>query len=90
MIKDDIQKAAIKLPFGMLEFFQLPFGLRNPGNTFQRMMNLIIGDLPFCFVYINDILIFSPNIDTQVQNLCQFFELLHLHGINIGLPQCVL
>ena len=25
-------------------------------------------------------------MNTHIQNLCQVFELLHLHGLNIGLP----
>ena len=45
MNEDDIQKTAIITPFGMFEFLRLPFGLRNAGNTFQRMMDQILGDL---------------------------------------------
>ena len=51
MNEDDIQKTAIITLFGMFEFLRLPFGLRNTGNTFQRMMDQILGDLLFCFVY---------------------------------------
>ena len=40
---------------------------------FQRMMDQILSDLPFCFVYVDDILIFSPAEDTHVQNLRQVF-----------------
>ena len=50
MNEDDIQKTAIITPFGMFAFLLLPFGLRNAGNTFQRMMDQILGDRPFCFV----------------------------------------
>jgi cleavage and polyadenylation specificity factor subunit 1 len=48
MAEEDICKTAIIMPFGMLEFLCLPFGLRNTGNTFQRMMDSILGDLPYC------------------------------------------
>ena len=65
MKEDDIQKTVIIMPFGMFEFFRLPFGLRNAGNTFQRMVDQILGDLPLCFVYVDVILIFSPEIDTH-------------------------
>ena len=78
--EDDIQKTAFITTFGMFKFFRLPFGLRNARNTFQRMMDQILGDLPFCFVYVDDILIFSPDEDTHVQNLCQVFERLRLLG----------
>ena len=45
----------------MFEFLRLPFGLRNARITFQRMMDQILGGLPFCFVYVDNILIFSPD-----------------------------
>ena len=89
MNKDDIEKMSIITPFGMLEFLRLPFGLRNARNTFQRMMDQILGYLEFCFVHVNNILIFSPDEDTHVQNLCKVFELLCLHGLHISLPKYV-
>ena len=56
-------------PLRMFEFLHLPFGLRNAGNTFQRMMDQILGNLSYCFVYIDDIIVFSPDLTTHVQNL---------------------
>ena len=56
MASEDVPKTAIITPFGMLKFFRLPFGLRTASNTFQ-----ILGNLPYCFVYIDDILVFSPD-----------------------------
>ena len=59
----DIQKTAIITPFGMFEFLVMPFGLRNAGNTFQRLMDQILGDLPYSFVYVDDILVFRIRSD---------------------------
>ena len=42
MASEDIAKTAIITPFGTFEFLRLPFGLRNAGNTFQRMMDQIL------------------------------------------------
>ena len=50
---------------------------------------MILCDLPFCFDYVDNILIFSPDLDTHVHHLRQVFELLRLHGLTIGLPKCV-
>ena len=35
MAYEDVPKTAIITLFGIYEFLQLPFGLRNTGNTFQ-------------------------------------------------------
>ncbi len=57
----DIAKTAIITPFGLFEFVRMPFGLRNAGMTFQRLMDSLLGGLPFTFVYLDDILIASTS-----------------------------
>ena len=69
MAPEDIQKTAVITPFGIYKFLLMPFGLRNIGNTFQRLMNQVLGDLPFCFVYVDDIIIFSRDLSFHVDNL---------------------
>ena len=64
------------------------FGLRNSGNTFQHLMDQVLGDLHFCFVYVDDILIFSRDLSSHVDNLHEVFLLCRKHGLKIGLPKC--
>ena len=71
MAEEDICKTGIITPFGMFEFLRLPFGLRNAWNTFQRMMDSILGDLPYCFTYVDDILVFSSSLEQHVDHLRQ-------------------
>ena len=66
----------------------MPFGLINTGNTFQHLMGQVLGDLPFCFMYVGDILIFSRDVSSHVDNLCEVFHLCQKHGLTIGLPKC--
>ena len=66
----------------------MPFGLRNAGNTFQRLMDQILGDLPYCFVYVDDILVFSKDLTSHVQHLRDVFLLCRQYGLTIGLPKC--
>ena len=75
MASEEIWKTTIITPFGMFEFLCLPFGLRNASSTFQRMMNQILGNLPYCFVYIDDILVFIPNLSSHIQHLQDVLEL---------------
>ena len=75
----------------MFKFLRMPFGPRNAGNTFQRMMGLVLGELPFCFVYMDDIIIFSKDLSSHLDNLREVFRLCRLcrkHGLTIGLPKC--
>ena len=75
-------------PFGMFKFLCLPFGLWNTGNTFQRMIDQILGNFPYCFVYIDVILIFSPDLSSHIQHLQDVLELCRAHGLTIGLGKC--
>ena len=58
MTPKDIPKTTITTPFGSFTFNYSCFSLRNEGATFQRLMDRLLGDFPFCVVYIDDILIF--------------------------------
>ena len=86
MAQEDVKKTAIITPFGTFKFLCMPFGLRNGGNTFQRLMDQVLEDLLFCFVYVDDILIFSKNLSSHVDPLRRVF-LLYCQ-LTIGLPKC--
>ena len=51
-------------------------------------MDQVLRDLPFCFVYVDNILIFSRDLSSQVDNLQEVFRLCQKHGWMIGLPKC--
>jgi cleavage and polyadenylation specificity factor subunit 1 len=42
MAADDVAKTTIMTPFGLWEFTRMPFGLRNAGQTFQRMIDSVL------------------------------------------------
>jgi len=81
----DMKKTAIVTPFGLFKFLRLPFGLRNAAQTFQRLMDRIFGDLPFCFVYLDDILVFSPDFTTHAAHLRDVLLLCRQHGLTVNL-----
>ena len=81
---DDVPKTAVITPFGLFEFVRMPFGLRNAAQTFQRFMDQVLRGLPFCFVYLDDLLIASPDMNTHLQHLRQVFQLLSDNGILIN------
>ena len=61
----------------MFEFLLMPFVLRNTGNMFHRLMDQVLGDLLFCFVYVDNILIFSRDLSSNVDRLRKVFRLCH-------------
>ena len=85
---DDVPKTAVITPFGLFEFVRMPFGLRNAAQTFQRFMDQVLRGLPFCFVYLDDLLVASPDMDTHLEHLRQVFKLLSDHGILIHPQKC--
>ncbi|CAM1324579.1 Uncharacterised protein r2_g3332 [Pycnogonum litorale] len=68
----------------------MPFGLRNAGQTFQRFIDSITKHLPFCFAYLDDLLIASPDSETHVHHLLSLFSCLKEHGISINVSKCLL
>jgi hypothetical protein len=88
MAAADIPKTAVITPFGMYEFLVMPFGLCNAGASFQRMMDRILSGLPFVFVYLDDVLIASPDQELHLAHLRQVLDLFRLHGLTINPSKC--
>ena len=61
----------------------MPFGLYVAGCPFQRMMDMILGDLPYFFVYVDDILIASPNAESHLLHVCSVLDQLRLHSLSL-------
>ncbi|XP_066941368.1 uncharacterized protein [Macrobrachium rosenbergii] len=66
---DDVPKTASIMPFVTYTFSYSTFGLRNAGATFQRLMDAILVDLPFCVCYLDDILIFSRSLEEHLHHV---------------------
>ena len=65
----DVKKTAVITPFGLFVFPRCPFGLKNAGQDFQRLMDEILGDIPHVFVYLDDILIASESLEEHLKDL---------------------
>jgi Reverse transcriptase (RNA-dependent DNA polymerase) len=87
--EEDIPKTAIRTPFGLFEFTRMPFGLKNAGMTFQRMMDQIFFDLPCVFVYLDNLLVAGTSVNEHEEHLRQVLGLLARNGLVINLDKCV-
>jgi hypothetical protein len=59
MAEEDISKTAVTTPFRLFEFVRMPFGLLNTGQSFQRLMDSIMGDQEAAFVYLDNVIVAS-------------------------------
>jgi len=73
MAPKDIHKMAVITPYGLFEFLRMPFGFSNSGQTFQRLMNHILRDLPSTLFFIYDKLTGFCNKEEHVEHLRQTF-----------------
>ena len=66
-------KSAFVSLFGKWEFKRCPFGLAQAPAYFQRLVNEVLSGLTFAFGYLDDILVFSPDMETHLEHLRSLF-----------------
>ena len=65
-------KSAFVSSFGKWELKRCPFGLAQAPTYFQRLIKVLSG-LTFAFGYLDDILIYSPDMETHLEHLRKLF-----------------
>jgi Reverse transcriptase (RNA-dependent DNA polymerase)/RNase H-like domain found in reverse transcriptase len=83
-----VQKTGIITPFGLYKFLRMPFGLQNAGQMFQRMMDDVMAGLPYCLVYLDDILVASVHHEQHQVHLRKVLSRLKQHGLVINAEKC--
>ena len=73
---------------GLYECCVMPFGMKNSGATFQRLMNMITKHLEGCVVYIDDVVIYSSDWMTHLKRIKAFFQAMKDAGLVINLTKC--
>ena len=68
LTESDSEKTTINTRYGQYKWKVLPFGLKNSGRQFMKMVNHELKDLidKICIVYIDDILIFTKGDDVAL------------------------
>lgn len=88
--EDDIEKTSFSVNNGKYEFMRLPFGLKNAPSIFQRALDDILREHigKICYVYIDDIIVFSEDVERHFQNLETIFETLQQSNLRVQLDKC--
>ncbi|KAG0442767.1 Retrovirus-related Pol polyprotein from transposon [Dictyocoela muelleri] len=84
MDEDSIDKTAFVIGSGHYEFLRMPFGLANGPKSFQRAMANILDDFKCVKIFLDDILVFSKNIEEHLVPLEKIFDVLIRKGASIN------
>ena len=74
LLKRARPKSAFVTPTDKYEFTRCPFGLTQAPAYFQWLINKVLTGLDFAFVYLDDILIHSPDVPTHLVHMRQLFQ----------------
>eukprot|EP00253_Pinus_taeda_P011476 PITA_11476 len=83
---DDQDKTTFTTPWGTFKYVKMPFGLKNIGATFQRVMDIAFAKeiRDFLVVYLDDLTPFSKSDQEHLKHLRQIFITCRKYGISLN------
>lgn len=90
MREENEEKTAFKTHHGHYHFRVMPFGLCNAPATFQCLMNSVFGRYvrKFIIIFLDDILVFSADLQEHEQHLRLTLDLLREHQLFAKATKC--
>ena len=87
---NDQEKMSLVTPIGNYHYKVMPFGLKNAGSTYQRMMIKIFESQmgKNIEVYIDDIVVKSKIVSEHIGDLTNIFEILKGHKLRLNASKC--
>jgi len=89
---DAQEKAAFITRDGLWKWKVLPFGLTSAPATFQRLVEQVLSGFYWktLLIYLDDVIVISPDFQTQVSRLRKVFERLRGAGLKLKPSKCAL
>ena len=81
-------KTAFVSSYGKWEFKTCPFGLAQALAYFQWLVNEVLSGCTFAFGYLDDILVFSPDMKSHLEHLRLLFERLRTTDLKLKEVKC--
>lgn len=88
--EQDKAKTAFTTGRGLYQFRVMPMGLVNAPPTFQHLMQLVLQGLSWttCLVYLDDIIVYSPNFSVHLQHLREVLDRLRAANLKLKPSKC--
>jgi hypothetical protein len=88
--KEDKEKIAFVTPYGVFFYQVMPFGLKNAGATYQRMMQNCLGSQigRNIQVYIDDVVITTRKEESLISDLKETFDNLNRYKLKLNPTKC--
>uniref|UniRef100_A0A3Q7IFJ0 Reverse transcriptase domain-containing protein n=1 Tax=Solanum lycopersicum TaxID=4081 RepID=A0A3Q7IFJ0_SOLLC len=86
----ELPKTACVTRYGAFDWLVMPFGLTNAPATFCTLMNRLFHSYldQFVVVYLDDIVVYSDNMEDHVKHLCKVFEILRNNELYVKREKC--
>ena len=90
MAIDDQEKTAFVTHVGNYHNKVMPFGLKNAGSTYQRMMTKMFESQlgKNVEIYIDDMVVKSKLVSEHLADLSNIFEILRKHKLHLNASKC--
>ena len=87
---DDQKKTSFVTPIANYHYKVMPFGLKNAGSTYQRMMTKMFESQmgKNIEVYINDMVVKSKIVSKHIGDLANIFKILRGHKLCLNASKC--
>ena len=87
---EDQEKTAFMTPVGNYHYKVMPFGLKNAGSTYQRMMTRMFEPKlgKAIEIYIDDMVVKSKVVSKHVKDLEVIFSILREHKLRLNASKC--
>ncbi|GLU03905.1 hypothetical protein SLE2022_210760 [Rubroshorea leprosula] len=90
MCPNDVEKTTFRTPIGNCYYIVMPFGLKNVGTIYQRVMMAIFHDFIHIYIeiYIDDVVVKSKTRLGHFDVLRKVFDRGHLYKLKMNPTKC--